>query len=74
MRLQFDIRGMCCSGCEKRIKHRLQKLGIRSQMVDRKLGIAIVDCDERRIKPLIVHKVIEDEGYGIKSCKQLLLE
>ena len=74
IRLQFGIRNMQFAKNERRLSRKLNKMPLFSSFVDHKLGMAIVECNEEKIKPLFIQKAIEQEGYKIHSCKQLLKE
>ena len=68
-KLQLQISGMHCSGCENFISKTLSADGIMKTIVDRKTGIADVVFDERKItKELIVDLINASESYKVAGA------
>ncbi|MBS3119047.1 heavy-metal-associated domain-containing protein [Candidatus Woesearchaeota archaeon] len=64
--ITFKVTGMHCKSCEMLITDALEEAGVSSAKVDSKIGMAVIEFDEKKIKIEKIKKVIETEGYKVQ--------
>lgn len=63
--LNFDVRGMTCSGCTDSVQSALRKLdGVSHVEITLHPGVATVVADPTRVTPAQIESVIAGLGYA----------
>jgi copper ion binding protein len=72
VKVELQVDGMTCTGCEKTIEANVNKLdGIESIKADHEAGKAILSYDEANVDIEKVKKVMSDKGYTVTAINKL---
>lgn len=67
-KVELQVEGMTCTGCEKTIEANVMKLdGIESIKADHTAGTAVLSYDKANTNIEDVKKVIADKGYTVTA-------
>jgi len=71
-KLELNIEGMTCTGCENAIQKTINEFeGVYSSKADHQNGIAVIEIDSTKVDILKVEKAINDLGYISKGHHML---
>lgn len=63
--MKLNVKGMACSGCEKRIQNALMEIdGVQSVIANHETGIVEINLN-RDIDKKIIEDAIEDIGFDV---------
>ena len=66
MKLEFDVEGMMCNHCEKRVKDSVSKVdGVKAVKADHKKGKVTVNTS-KEVESDLIKNAIEEAGYKVK--------
>jgi copper ion binding protein len=68
MKKTLNVKGMHCKSCEMLIKDSLSEIdGVKNVDVSLTKNTVTIDYDEKKVKDNMIKKVIETEGYQVRS-------
>ncbi|MFP4025983.1 MAG: cation transporter [Thiohalospira sp.] len=71
-KVQFDIVGMTCTGCENAIQKTINEFdGVYSSKADHQEGIALIEVDSVKVDLKKIEQAINELGYEAKGYKKL---